>query len=336
MSGRKKKRLWMIPAGVGMAVLIIGMFLVCGAIREKGIVSETSESVYDMEDMASEGILWNGRVYQYNEHLSNFLFLGIDNEKLADTSAGNADGGQSDAIFLLSWDRVDGHMTLISIPRDTITNYDFYSPGGENIGTVRDHLSLAYAYGDGKHESCRMTEDAVSNLFYGLSIQGYCAVSLGALPVLAENMGEVRVTVPNESLEEEYPDYKKGAEVIINADNIEMFVRYRDIRVGQSALLRLERQEAFLKACAERAEEKFREDAGFITRIYTELAPYMVTNIGTDQFARLMESAAGGGKLEKWTLPGEGTVGEEGFDEYHVDDEALYEKIIETFYIEAE
>ena len=61
----------------------------------------------------------------------------------------------------------------------------------------------------------------------------------------------------------------------------------------------------------------------------------MVTNIGNDQFADIMESIASGGTSDNWTVPGEGRTGET-YDEYHVDDDALYEKIIETFYEEAE
>ena len=52
-------------------------------------------------------------------------------------------------------------------------------------------------------------------------------------------------------------------------------------------------------------------------------------------FQPLMESAAQGQTKEGWTIPGEGVEGGM-YDEYHVDDNALYEKMIETFYKEAE
>ena len=203
------------------------------------------------------------------------------------------------------------------------------------MGTVTDHLSLAYAYGDGKHGSCRNTADALSNLFYGLPIQGYCAVSLNALPILMEGMDDLTVTIPNSSLEGKYPEYKEGTELILNGENVEAFVRYRDITVSQSALMRQERQETFMKAYMEKANERFQEDPGFVTRLYTKLESYMVTNMGNDQFVKLMEAASAGGRLEKWTVPGEGIQGEK-YDEYHVDDQALYEKIMETFYVEVE
>ena len=61
----------------------------------------------------------------------------------------------------------------------------------------------------------------------------------------------------------------------------------------------------------------------------------MVTNMGNDQFVKIMESVAGDDSSDNWTVPGEGVEGEH-YDEYYVDDDALYEKVIETFYEEAE
>ena len=68
-----------------------------------------------------------------------------------------------------------------------------------------------------------------------------------------------------------------------------------------------------------------------MTDLYDALEPYMVTNMGNDQFVSIMDSIACGSTGESWTVPGEGTVGET-YDEYHADDDALYEKIIDTFY----
>ena len=65
------------------------------------------------------------------------------------------------------------------------------------------------------------------------------------------------------------------------------------------------------------------------------LEPYMVTSMGNDEFVKLMESAAAVSVTENWTVPGEGVQGK-SYDEYHVDDDALYEKILETFYRETE
>src|SRR5699024_5054077 len=146
----------------------------------------------------------------------------------AETSVGQADAGQADAIYLLSRDRVENTVSVITIPRDTMTEIEAFGPGGESLGKSTDHISLSYAYGDGGHESCRLAEEAVSNLFYGLPIQGYCAVNMDGIPALAQSVGAVTVTVPNDSLEAAYPEFAAGSQVTLNEENTEIFVRYRD------------------------------------------------------------------------------------------------------------
>lgn len=338
---KKKKRIWLVPAVTVVVIVLAGIFLIYQGIQKKQAVEDAIEEYaldhdeYDTDETIAGTISWNDKLYKYNDHISNFLFLGIDNRELVDTEIGQADAGQSDAIFLLAWDRIEKDLTLIFIPRDTMTEFDFYSTGSQEPEKVKYHLNLAYAYGDGKHESCKNTAKAVSNLFYGLNIQGYCALAMDGLPVLMEEMDGLTVTIPNNSLESKDPEYKEGTELVLDADNVETFVRYRDISVSQSALMRMERQEIFLKAYLEQSKKKFEQDAGFITRLYTAIGPYMVTNMGNDQFVKLMESAVSGGKLNEWTVPGKGVEGEV-HDEYYVDDDALYEKIMETFYVEVE
>ncbi len=337
----------MIPVAASAVAVAVGGFIVFQGIQnvqevqsgyEEDSMEDTdsandTESAYDTDASGSGTVTWNGKTYRYNERLSNYLFLGVDKAELVETEAGYLDAGQTDAIFLVAWDRVDGKLTVVSIPRDTMTPYDYYGRGGQNLGPMKSHLNLAYAYGDGKHESCRMSVEAVSQLFYGLPIEKYCAISLEALSEVMKEIGSVTVTVPNNSLEEKYPEYKEGTEVTLDSENIEPFIRYRDIGVSQSALSRLERQEVFLEAFLEKAEERFAEDPGFVTRSYEAMQPYMVTNAGADQFVKLMESLASKGKPEHWTVPGTGTEGV-NYDEYHVDEDGLYEKMIETFYIE--
>lgn len=269
----------------------------------------------------------------YNEHLSNFLFLGIDKKEMAETDMGQTDAGQADAVFLLVWDRAEHKITLISIPRDTMTEIEIFGPTGKSFGKSVEHLSLAYAFGDGRRKSCELVRDAVSELFEGVPIAGYCAVNMDGIPVLAEAAGEVTVVVPDDSLSEAYPELQEGQEVILNAGNTEAFVRYRDTGKSQSALARQKRQSVFLKAYAAKASELVQQDASFITKLYTSLKPYMVTNMGNDLFAKIGEDGAEG-EREILSLPGSGVEGK-SFDEFHVDEDALKEMVMKVFYKEA-
>lgn len=306
------------------AGVLIWLFLRNGG--NTGTDPETSGA-----DSSSPDVVWQGRNYNYNDHLSNFLFIGVDNREKETADPGSAQAGQADALYLLSWDRVNGDTTVITIPRDTMTQIEVQGPGGESLGETEDHISLSYAYGDGGYESCSLTEEAVSELFYGLPIQGYCSINMDALPVLTDSVGGVTVTVPNDSLETVDDRFAEGAQVTLDGADTETFVRYRDTSVSQSAMSRTERQQAYIRAFGEAAGAAYTANPAFVTDLYEALEPYMVTNMGNDQFASIMDSLVSGSRTENWTVPGEGVSGE-SYDEYHVDDNALYEKIIDTFY----
>ncbi len=334
-NGRKrKKKLWLIPLGaVIIVVATAGVLILRGLHTEKS--EETGTAQHQSAAARTSGtVIWDGKTYEYNDHLSNYLILGIDTREKSETSVGQADAGQADAIYLISRDRVENTVTVISIPRDTMTEIETFAPGGESLGKSTDHISLAYSYGDGGHNSCRLEEEAVSNLFYGLPIQGYCALNMDGITALIQSVGPVAVTVPNDSLEPEYPEFAAGSQVTLNEENTEIFVRYRDTEERQSALARMERQEEFIRALGESVKGLMAKDSGFAGKLYETMKPYMVTSMGNDEFVRLMQSASEGSAAEGWTVPGEPVDGQY-YDEYHVDDEALYEKIIETFYTES-
>lgn len=328
-------------SNAGVKAVVIAAVLVCVAAVLAVLLHPFSDRPQEDERGGSldrdedEGLLsWKGKKYRYNEHLSNFLFLGVDTENRAETSVGSADAGQTDAIYLLAMDRLERKVTVISVPRDTMTQIEAYSLDGSSLGKTRDHISIAYAFGDGSHESCRLTKEAVSELFYGLQIEGYCSIGLEALPVLTRSVGSVEVTVPDESLEKAYPEFRKGAQVSLTEENTETFVRYRDVSAPNSAVSRMVRQQEYIKAFGRTARERYAEDPGFVAEMYLALEPYMVTNMGKDRFVSIMDSLSQGGTDTGWTVPGEAVPGAD-YDEYHVDDDALYEKIIETFYVEA-
>lgn len=320
------------------AVLIIGGVLAVVAVFAAGIWKqqrkahmETDGASVSSEENTSESITYKGKTYVYNDHLSNYLFMGIDTKGDMETAeSGNA--GQADAVFLVSVDRVTKEMQVISIPRDTMTEIEMFSVSRKSLGLMENHINLQYAQGDGKTESCELMKTAVSKLLGGIPVHGYCSVNMDGIPVMTEAAGNVQVVIPDNSLEEVNPEFAEGAEVTLTKDNVEQFVRYRNIGREQSALVRQDRQKIFIEAYMKKAQEQYAKDASFVTGLYESMKPYMVTNIGNDLFVKLL-SVAQEGKSSVHTLPGEGAQGDY-FDEYHVDEEALQEMIISVFYRE--
>ena len=320
------------------AVLVICGVLAVVAVFAAGIWKqqrkahmETDSASVSSEENTSESITYKGKTYVYNDHLSNYLFMGIDTRGDMETAeSGNA--GQADAVFLVSLDRVTKEMQVISIPRDTMTEIEMFSVSRKSLGLMENHINLQYAQGDGKTESCELMETAVSKLLGGIPVHGYCSVNMDGIPVMTEAAGNVQVVIPDNSLEEVNPEFTEGAEVTLTKDNVEQFVRYRDTGREQSALVRQDRQKIFIEAYMKKAQEQYAKDASFVTGLYESMKPYMVTNMGNDLFVKLL-SAAQEGKSSVHTLPGKGAQGEY-FDEYRVDEEALQEMIISVFYRE--
>ena len=106
-----------------------------------------------------------------------------------------------------------------------MTEIETFDLQGNSLGLTENHLNLQYAYGDGAHTSCRLMEEAVSRLLYQVPIQGYCALNMDAMPVLADSVDGVEITVPDNSLAEVDPSFVQGAQVTITGENAETFLR---------------------------------------------------------------------------------------------------------------
>lgn len=324
-----EKKTKKILISVCLSLLVVGVMVV-SVTRNKEELYSRDYHESDREDT----VIYDGKEYQYNEHLSNYLFMGIDTREQASEAQGRSENGRADAIYLLSYDRVKKTVKAFSIPRDTMANIHAYSVDGTDLGLTEDHINMQYVYGDGQEKSCQLMKEAVSSLMYGIPIQGYLALNMDGIPVAVGALGSVEVVVPNDSLESVDLKYNKNAKVAVTEENAELFVRYRDTNVAHSAIARMERQKAFMEAFVETAKIKASADADMVVNLYESLEPYMVTSMGTDLFVQLSDATYDSDdKIQD--IPGEKVDGNE-FDEYHVDGAQLYELVLQHFYKEVQ
>ena len=280
----------------------------------------------------AQTVTYNGKNYAYNTDLTNYVICGIDTRgELENYEVDPVKHGQADAIFMISYNRREKTAQAFAIPRDTITLIEKFSfDRKESYGLSEDHISLQFYYGDGKYGSCELMEDAVGRLFYEIPVTGYCAFNLDILAPLMNFTGDVEVVVPDDSLSVKYPEFQQGATVKLNADNVEAFVRSRDTSVHFTAVNRMNRQVVFMKAMLKTVKQKQAESSGMIGDMFDLLHPFMLTNMSNDIFADLLMAE----NLSDFiTVPGE-SVQTETFDEYHLDEEALFDLVIEKFYKE--
>ena len=322
----------------GLVALALGITAIVSipSLRERNNNTDSGSTIVAQGDDSLMGesddgiITYEGNKYIYNSHLSNYLFLGIDTEGDIMQERETLFAGQSDTIILVAYDRKEETARVLSIPRDTMTEISVYNHRGEYVGPTKDHLTLQYAYGDGREKSCTITRDAVSNLLYGVPIIGYASINLDSIPLLVDAVGGVTLVVPDDSMEEVNPEYRKGEEITLTSETAERYLRYRDTHSHQQALVRMERQKSFVNAFVDRVIELQKQDPHTVTGLYETLKPQMVTNMSNDIFLDLIGARRMG---EIVTIPGEG-VATELFDEFHVDEKALYELILDVFYVE--
>ena len=120
---------------------------------ESGAGVSTGEEAVSADSGTVE---YNGSTYVYNDHLSNYLFMGIDVTQEESQGDTNLNAGQADSIFLVSLDRVTEELRVLSIPRDTMAEIESFNPAGKSLGTSTDHINIQYGFGDGKIKSCEL------------------------------------------------------------------------------------------------------------------------------------------------------------------------------------
>lgn len=281
------------------------------------------------------GVEYQGRRYRRNTYIKAILCMGIDRPGSLEETRVAGSGGQADGIFLVAQDTARDRIKVLVIPRDTMTEITLTDLSGNELGKGIQHLTLAYAYGDGREKSCMYMTEAVSHLLGGLSIDGYMAVSMAALPLANDKVGGVTVTIEEPGLKQADPAFTQGRTVTLRGGQAEAYVRYRDTGKAQSALVRMERQKSYIKGFLDAARNKSRLDDSLIPGLMKELEPYMVTDMTKDRYLDMALDFLGGNQdftdTDMVTLPGT-AVETVVYDEYHPNQEEIMAIVLDWFY----
>ena len=350
---RKKKkvlkRILIILLILLIAVIGVGVYLVFSGqakIAQKGKASRpqlkpihTEEVQIDTEILDEDTIKYNGQKYKYKDDMINLLFLGVDtsgsvnDQTNTGTSGSTAEtAGQADTIILAALDNKAKKVTLIPVNRDTFTDISIYDTYGKFIEKQKEQIALSYAYDDGKKKSAELTKEAVSNLFYGLPIQGYFAINTSAITVINDMIGGVELPLLDDFTFID-PSYIKGTTVRLHGSFAETYLRSRmDVGDGTN-VSRMERQQQYLAALASQTLGAVREDLTLPVSIYQTITDYMVTDVSADEVSYLATQAVGyslDGNFIR-NISGESVTGDV-YMEFYVDEKAFYELILDVFY----
>ena len=256
---------------------IICLFIIAGSLAHLGFKSDFTRIKEDLTSkIKSETIL------PTFQKPTTIMLMGVDERK--------DDVGRSDTLMVLNLYEA----SLLTIPRDTLVYINRH--GYQKINS-------AYAYGGAK-----LARETVEE-FLGIDVDYYVTINKSRFAEVIDAMGGVDIYVERDMHYEDpwdddgglYIDLKQGIQHLDGQTAIE-FVRYRD---AEGDVGRVRRQQAFMRACAERLSEP-----SMLIKI-PELLGVAVKAIDTDLRSGEMLAAAGSlknaeatGNIKTGVVPG--------------------------------
>lgn len=307
-----------------------------------GSVSALNDIQQDMEvspyELKEGQILVDGQVYEYNQDIITFLCMGIDSHSGISKTKTPGKAGQADALILVVVNPKTEEIQIINVNRDSMTDIEIYDTAGVYIGKEEGQITLQYAYGDGREKSCELMEKAVSDLFYGIPIHGYAALDILAIATLNDAIGGVEVTV-DEDVAVYMPQWEVGSKVRLQGEDALYYVRHRAAETQElgTNLRRIERQKEFMYAFVQQLKEKMKSNISFPLTLYDKVQKHIVTSVSVEEIAYLANMVLSYdfslGSMRG--MEGDLVMGEES-EEFHVNDAALKQLVIDVFYTKVE
>ena len=330
----KKVLLIVLCSLLALIIALGGVFLIL-RITGQGELFDTNLNVVvptDLKaDVQDDGdyIVYNGQTYRYNKDITSMLFLGIDKRSLDEDNEENT-GGQADVVVMMALNMKDHKLSMIAVPRDTMTQVAMYTPSGHYNGLAEMQVCLAYAYGDGKESSCENIVSSVRRIFYNVPIKTFFALDLDGIAAVNDSVGGVDVVSP-----ETISEFVKGEQYHLMGKSAENFVRERDKERVDSSMMRLDRQKIYAKSFMAKMMSSIKKNPATAVSVFNDSAPYSVTNMTAAKVSYLASELALGGSMETdmMTVPGKISLDKETqLARYDIDNTQFFEQFLSIYY----
>ena len=218
----------------------------------------------------------------------NILVLGVDKRE--------GDDGRSDTMFVVMLDPKNEHMSLLSLPRDTLVRIP---------GNGWSKINHAYAYGGHK-----LSVQTVEN-FLGLKINNYVLIDIKGFVELVDALGGIDIEVEkNMTYADPYDDGADGLVIHLakgmqhlNGQHAMEYVRYRD---EEGDIGRIKRQQKFIKAVYQKVLQP--ETLLKIPAIIKSISKMVTTDLPMQDMLAVVKALKGGsavmGDLQMAMVPG--------------------------------
>ncbi len=319
-----------------VCLLLLGLFAVLLLGVSHFQHRQTTQAAEEIvPDEAGQKLYYGGKTYRLKHNLETILLIGLDKDSSYDAFQEYLNKEQNDFLLLVVIDKQENTCAALPINRDTMTTVWQLDVNGEPSTNRVEQLCLAHTYGSGGEDSCENTVRAVENLLFGQTIDHYAALSMDAVPILADLVGGVPVEIDTDMTAVD-PRLIAGETVTLEGELALSYVRARRAVSDGTNQSRMARQERFLRAAWEAWQEQ--TASGDAVELGTDalisLGERLRSDCTVQKLSRLLERAE---QCEMTILPapaGEMTVSEENIAEFYVDDDALEQTVLELFYRE--
>lgn len=318
----------MKPSGIIFLIIILLLVLVIGYSGLRFLES----TVFRSEDAVGVGTtktIWkDGVEYFPRQDITTIMIAGIDQDGPVRDSGSYNNPGASDMVTLLILDHTQEKIHMLNLNRDTMMDIPVLGVGGKNAGSIYGQLALAHTYGSGLEDSCENLRQAVSDFLYGIRIDHYIVMNMDAIGMLNDAVGGVTVNVTDDfsSVDSTIP----MGEVTLQGQQAMTFVRTRRGLGDQMNVTRMERQRQYMKGFMQQLGKKIK-NTEFVLSTYQQVSAYMVTDCSSTVITSIAERYGHYPLGETYTPEGQNVNGKE-YLEYHVDEEALDQLIMQLFY----
>lgn len=315
-----KKSMAMIAAAF-LIILAVAALMYYMDHRTTGTDEGSSKKVYTID----------GEECYKKQNIETYLFLGVDSTNDDKNAKKKEQSVQCDSVILLVIDRVNKTFATLPLDRDAMVSLEIPDEDGNILGENTMQLALAYAYGDGKEQSCELAEDAVSGLLHDQRIDGYVSLSMDAIGAVNHLVGGVDVTVTDDFAGES--GLASGQTVHLSDAQAETFVRGRKTVGDGTNENRMSRQQTYIEALYPAVIDHAKQDNNFVSNARKKLDKYMVTNMTDSDFSKIIEALSSDKKMNLPDIKYSRTVNKDtGYAEVEYDEDSLEGVVKKLFY----
>ena len=310
-----------------VSLLLIAVLLL-GVVKVLEPSSDRKDPEHEPE-FISKVITRDGVDYYPRQDITVVLMLGVDRMGIVESSGSYNNTASADLVVLLIFDEKNETYSVLQLNRDTMLTMPALGLGGKPAGTRYGQLALSHTYGSGLEDSCENTKKTVSDFLYGLNIDYYVSLNMGAMPTLNDAVGGVTVHV-QEDFSDVDPTIMMG-EITLRGEQALNYVRVRKDVGDQKNITRMDRHAAYMEGFVRAFRERAEENSNFVLNIYEEISPYLVTDCSVNTISGMLQRYSEYQLGEIVTPKGENVLGNKYY-EFYVDEQDLDEQILKLFY----